>query len=206
MTINTYATLQSAVGQWLHRSDLSGVIPDFITLAEANINRKLRIREMETSTATTSTGGTRAVALPTNWLEGKRVYLSTNPITVLSYIPPQDYWSRYMSTTSGIPVCYTIEGENILLGPIPDAGYVVNFLYYQKQGALSATAHTVFTNNPDIYLFGALTEAQPYVKDDKRFPLWVERFERAIQDAMREDERDRHSGSLLQMRTTDQIV
>lgn len=206
MTITTYANLQTAVASWLHRTDLTAIIPDFITLAEAAIGRKLRIRAMETTTVATATAGTRAVSLPTNWLEGKRVYVDGNPVSSLSFISPEDYWTRYMSTTSGKPDAFTIEGDSLLLGPVPDSGYQVSILYYKQPDALSSTAHSVFTANPDLYLFGSLVEAQPYVKDDKRFPLWQARFEAAIRDAMEKDGRDRHSGSALVMRTTDAIV
>jgi len=44
----TYSGLQTAVGDWLARSDLSSNIPDFITLFEAEANRTLRTRQMET--------------------------------------------------------------------------------------------------------------------------------------------------------------
>ena len=39
MAITTYAELKTAVGDWLNRSDLDSVIPNFISLAEAQFNR-----------------------------------------------------------------------------------------------------------------------------------------------------------------------
>ena len=44
----TYNSLQTAVGDWLARGDLTTNIPDFITLFEAEANRTLRTRQMET--------------------------------------------------------------------------------------------------------------------------------------------------------------
>lgn len=41
--INDYTTLQAAVAQWLARSDLAGVIPTCIQLAEARINADLAL-------------------------------------------------------------------------------------------------------------------------------------------------------------------
>lgn len=38
MAITTYAELQTAVGNWLHRSDVSTIIPDLIALGEAHLN------------------------------------------------------------------------------------------------------------------------------------------------------------------------
>ena len=68
MAIGTYAELQTAVANWLDRDDLSLRIPEFIALAEARMNRILRLRLME-STYTASTVATqRNLALPTGYI------------------------------------------------------------------------------------------------------------------------------------------
>ena len=206
MAITTYAELGTAVENWLHRADLATIVPDFITLAEADINGRLRVRGTETSTTATATGGTRSISLPTGWLQGRRVYIDTNPIQHLEYMAPQDYWSRYVSTESGLPKAYTIEGENMLLGPIPDSGRVLQLLYYSRPLPLSVDINAMFTANPDLYLYGALVAAEPYLKNDKRMPLWRAQYEAAIQRIEAADSRDRASASVLQIRTDYQVV
>ena len=42
-----YATLQTEVADFLHRTDLTSAIPTFIQLAETKLNRILRLRAME---------------------------------------------------------------------------------------------------------------------------------------------------------------
>ena len=42
MGITSYSTLKSAIADWLLRDDLTAVIPSFISLAEADISRKMR--------------------------------------------------------------------------------------------------------------------------------------------------------------------
>lgn len=64
MTISTYAELQTSVASWLHRADLTSQIPDFITLAESKLNRKLRLRAQET----TATGTVSATVAFTDFL------------------------------------------------------------------------------------------------------------------------------------------
>jgi hypothetical protein len=39
MAISTYTDLKTSIASWLNRDDLTSVIPDFISLAEAGINR-----------------------------------------------------------------------------------------------------------------------------------------------------------------------
>ena len=42
MAITTYAELQSSIADFLDRDDLTSVIPTFISLAEADMNRQIR--------------------------------------------------------------------------------------------------------------------------------------------------------------------
>ena len=46
MSITTYAELKTAIASWLNRDDLTSVIPDFIALTEAALNRDLRHLQM----------------------------------------------------------------------------------------------------------------------------------------------------------------
>ena len=47
MALTTNAELQAVIADWLNRSDLSAQIPDFLTLAQLKINRKLSIVQQE---------------------------------------------------------------------------------------------------------------------------------------------------------------
>jgi hypothetical protein len=182
MAISTYNELLAAVENHLDRSDLDDRIPEFISIAEAKIGRKLRITEMETEADVTMVAGTRTVALPTGFREVRRMYLNTSPVRLLEYLTPQDYWARNASTQTGTPVCFTVEGANFLFGPIPGSSQVAKCLYFKGLAAVSASAHAVFTANPDLYVYGALTAAEPYLKNDKRVPMWKALFEEIIQE------------------------
>ena len=67
MAISTKAELHTAVANWLNRSDLTDRIPEFIALAEAQLNRNLRTREM--LVRKTSPLATQYVNLPPDYLE-----------------------------------------------------------------------------------------------------------------------------------------
>ena len=49
MALDTYTNLKTAIANFLARDDLTSEIDDFIDLTEAEFNRELRIRAMETS-------------------------------------------------------------------------------------------------------------------------------------------------------------
>ena len=53
MALDTYANLKTSIANFLARDDLTSEIDDFIDLTEADFNRRLRIRDMETSLAFT---------------------------------------------------------------------------------------------------------------------------------------------------------
>ena len=75
MAITTYAELKSAAANWLVRGDLTARIPEFISLAEARINRVVRARRAEADASLTLASGDRTVALPATYGEPLRLWL-----------------------------------------------------------------------------------------------------------------------------------
>ena len=205
MAIGTFAQLKTAAANWLDRSDLTDRIPEFITLAEARFNRVLRIRDMETvSTAISTAAGTREYDLPTGFVQMREFHLTTDPLTPLSYITPEMMSRIWAGSSRGKPEVFTVIAVKVRLGPNPDAVYTTSMLYYKKITALSASATTndMLTNNPDIYLYGTLLEATPFIMQDERVGLWLAAFEKAVADIQNQDNKDRHSGSQLRVMNT----
>ena len=205
MAIGTFAQLKTATANWLDRSDLTDRIPEFIALAEARFNRVLRIRDMETvSTAISTVAGTREYDLPTRFVQMKEFHLTTDPITPLAYITPEMMSRMQAGSSKSKPQVFTIIADKVRLGPNPDAVYTTSMLYYQAFAALSdsATTNDMLTNNPDVYLYGTLLEAEPFIMNDERVPLWLAAFEKAVSDIQNQDNKDRHSGSQLRVMNT----
>ena len=205
MAIGTFAQLKTAAANWLDRSDLTDRIPEFITLAEARFNRILRTRDMETvSTAISTSAGTREYSLPTGFVQMKEFHLSTDPLTPLAYITPEMMTRIWAGSGRGKPEVFTIIADNVRLGPNPDAVYTTSMLYYKTFTALSdsATTNDMLTNNPDVYLYGVLLEAEPFIMNDARVQLWALAFKTAIEDIQNQDNKDRHSGSELRVMNT----
>lgn len=198
MSISTYAELQTAVENWLSRADLDSLIPDFITLGETRIFRKLRVKEMETSFSTTITSGT--ISLPTSYVDLKFSYVDGDSSQWLERKPARWIYENYPTRSSdGKPKFIAREGDTFIFGPYPDSGYTIKGSYYKNIGPVSSSAHSVFTNNPDLYLFAALCEAAPYIKNDKRIPLWEAKFSSALAQAQEKSEKEEYSGSTLRM-------
>ena len=218
MAINTYATLQTAVANWLDRSDLTDRIPEFIALAEARMNRTLRLALMLNVDQTTLGGaatlvaGTRDYALPSGYLQMVDFHLRTSPITTLSYLTPENMNRMWAGSQGGKPLAYTIFSDNssgtpiksVRLGPAPASAYDYSIMFYKKIDALSVanTTEAMLTDNPDVYLYGALLEAEPFLMNDQRVQLWATAFQESLNALQEQDNKDRHSGSAMRVMNT----
>ena len=206
MALGTFTELKDAVADWLDRSDLTARIPDFITLAEARLNRDLRIRPMEVRSSMETTSGQRYFNLPGGYLQMRNMQMNTNPITPLEYITPEMLDRLYGSDTTGKPRAYTLIGDEIQLAPIPDSDYTVEMAFYEKFTPLgdgtsgTVTTNWLTTNAPDVLLYGALLEAEPFIKNDERIGLWLNAYNGAVKKIQDADARDRHSGSAMRVR------
>ena len=206
MALSTYTELKDAVADWLDRSDLTARIPDFIALAEARINRELRIRPMEVRSVMTTSAGQKYFNLPGGYLQMRNIQLNTNPTTPLEYITPEMLDRLYGSNTTGKPRAYTLIGDEIQLSPIPDSGYELEMAFYQNINSLgdgtsgTVTYNWLTQNAPDVLLYGALMEAEPFIKNDERLPVWLNGYSNAVDKLQKADARDRHSGSAMRVR------
>lgn len=201
MAINTYTNLQTAIANFLARSDLTAQIPDFITMAEARMSRELETRSQEKRVQASTVGGNEYLALPTDLREVREVKLNTSPLTVLSYYSPVALDEKFASGGQGKPLGYSIIGDEIKLRPIPDTTYTVEIVYIGTIEALSATNQTnnVLTRSPDAYLYGALAEAYAYLLDEQRAAQYMQRFNLAIDEIRRDEQRAHYGTGSLQM-------
>jgi hypothetical protein len=74
--------------------------------------------------------------------------------------------------------------------------------YYAKIPALtvSNTSNWLLVDSPDLYLYGSLLQAAPYLQDDQRITTWAALYTTAINDLKVSDERSRMATSALRMR------
>jgi len=201
MAISTYSELQTAVQNWLARSDadIASRSVEFIALAEAQFNRDMKSRRMETQTTLTTVGGTETVALPADFIEARALVIQTTPTSTLTVVTPSQLASNWSDGSTGIPIEYSIIGDNIHFGPTPDSAYGAKLTYYQRIPSLTDAAPTnwLLTYHPDAYVYGALLQAAPYLMNDERVPVWGAFYDRAIQGIENETARATWNGGPL---------
>lgn len=199
MALTTYAELKTSIGDWLNRSDLTSVIPDFISLAEAQVERTLRTRQM--IVRANASFDAQYGAVPSDFLEAKSLKLtSTNPQTPLSFMSIDALDAEMTKyTASGKPKFFGVVGGQLRIVPTPDSTYTTELTYYAKLSKLSTsnTSNWLLSSSPDIYLYGSLLQAAPYLQDDARIQTWATLYERALNDLQTADDRGASSGGAL---------
>jgi hypothetical protein len=202
MAITNYGTLKTEIADFLNRTDLTAVIPTFITLAHNKLNRDLRTRQMvQRATASIDT---EYSAFPANFLQVRDIRLNTDPTTSLEYISSeqQNQERQRHTNTTGQPRYFTIIGETFQVFPTPDTSYTCEIGFYEKITAMSSDsdANWLLTSCPEIYLYGALVHSSPYLKDDERTVIWQTLYRDIFESLEREDTKSRFSGTTLRMR------
>jgi hypothetical protein len=197
MAFGTYDELKTSIANWSDRDDLTSFIPDFIALSEARFNRALRLRSMEQKEFANTIGGQANYALPVNYLQMREFRLNMNPTVSLTYVSPEIYEAWNLG--SGTPKFYTIIANEIRIGPTPAGVYEMEMLFWRKFPNLSATvaSNWMLENAPDVYLYGALLELEPFIQNDARIAVWGTGYTKAIEQIQLQDDKDRHSGSAL---------
>ena len=166
--MSAYDDLITMVGSWIHRTDLTAVIPTFIALAESRMNNDLDIRQADKLATLTTTGGINTVTLPTDFKEMRSLSMDSSGITiVLDNMPVGLMTQRWGSNTSSMPRSFAIRGSNLVLAPIPDSAYSLTLDYFANITPLSAINPTndVLVNYPDMYLHAILIYAGQYIRD-----------------------------------------
>lgn len=173
MAFDTYATLKTQVATWMGRDDLTSNIGDFITLFEAWVNRRLRMRQQDTKTTLTTSSG--IVALPTDYLSWRRLTWTGSTGVELVYRTPSALRELFPAFVTGIPSSFSVEGGNIVTADQDDTTGAFELEYFQKTAALSGALNWLYVAHPDAYLFGTLSEAYAFTRDADAMSLWVAR-------------------------------
>jgi len=191
VALGTYSELQASVADFLERGDLTAVIPDFIKLAEADINSQFNLRDGDQNTALTTVPGSRFVALPAGYREAQNFWIEWTygrgdplrfvlPELLITYSAP------------GRPLTWCIDGTNIAFERPVDQAYSVTL---RTSGAVqlsdAAPTNLLLTNYPNVYLYGALREAATYLKDTEALQIWSAKFEEAITKAKAKEGRNK---------------
>lgn len=199
MSFSDLAAFRLSISTW---PDIGSTIPDsrlddLIRIAENKVNKVLRVREMETAlVATLGTTGTCAV--PSDYIELKNAYINTSPTRKLERKTVDWIYDKYPDRVNqGTEQFVAREGANFIFGPVGTQNRVMKGIYYAKPVAMTSTINSLFSAFPEIYLFAALSEAEPFVGRDARIPVWEGKFQQYLHMANQSDKDEFLSGGPL---------
>tara|TARA_R110000787_G_scaffold24724_1_gene69849 strand:+ start:359 stop:982 length:624 start_codon:yes stop_codon:yes gene_type:complete len=202
MALTTYSELQATIGDFLNRSDLTSVIPTFVSLAESYINRDIRHWQMENRATTTI--DSRYATRPSDWVETIRFQITSGNTSALSLLSQKAMSDKRQSSenVAGTPKFYCHSEGQFEVFPTPDDSYPAELLYYQQIPALSDTntSNWLLTQSPDVYLYGALLHSAPYLADDARSQSWAALYGAAVSALNLNSQNASNSGSGLTMK------
>jgi hypothetical protein len=203
MALSNYTELKASIADFLNRDDLTSVIPDFIALAESQINRDIRHWKMEARSSGQQSGGDEYMQIPSDWVETIRLHLTGTGTSVVNLVSRDTMADKRQANedASGTPRMYTHADGQFQLYPTPSTDTDFELLYYQKLPSLSSNSDNwLLLEAPDVYLYGALLHSAPYLAEDQRVAVWAQMYGASIQRLNEASDNARFSGSGLKLK------
>lgn len=187
MAFTNYTELQDAITAELEKSGnskLVSAIPDLIKLAEMKLNRDVVHYLMSTTIVKEYTSASREVVLPSDMEELLSVAIKKGTDDDLKYetLPFKIYetFTRYYRSDAGEPNYYTLR-DVMELNRTADQDYSLRLYYRVALDIATSTTNWLLTKYPDLYLYGSCLQAERFLRDDERLPIWVAFFTEAME-------------------------
>lgn len=198
----TYTSLKADIEEYAERHDEPFItqIPRFIMLAENRIASEVRGLGM----LKVVTGNMYGAVLqkPQRWRETASMNVTVDGERITVYERSYEYCRKFApkATITGTPRFYADYGyEHWLIVPTPAVSYGFETMYYERPEPLSDINQTNWTTQyaPQLLLYAALLEAQPFLKLDDRIATFQGFYSGAAQGVTNEAKRrafDRSAG------------
>ena len=229
--IANYRDLQDAIADWLDREDLAARIPTFIYLAERKIFRRYRAPNNEKTatfnmlenpnpaiTAELAIDPEGRITVPSDYLEILTIQANGRPLDRVSLTEiqfrqqttaPINSQVTNAQSIQQIPSLFARERENFIIWPPPQGDTLVELIYYcDLSGTLveDESDNDVLRTAPDLYLYGSLLQAEPFLKPEGEELAMIQVWDRYFEEAFAEIEVQRDnaefSGSVVSVRNS----
>lgn len=193
--ITDYTTLQDAISEWLWgRDDVPA--DQLIQLAEAGFRDDERICEVVETDFNVDADD---LAMPEDfgsvdaWYHDGPDYFGSINVTA-----PGVVGHAKASLDSGPPRYASIVNGVARFAPTPDATYATRLVYRTALPELTDEAPTnwLLTGHPQIYLYGSLLHAAPFLKEDERIVTWATLFKQFADMRAAQSKRARFAGKM----------
>jgi hypothetical protein len=173
MAITKRSELEAAIATWLVRSDLSALIPQFITFGEMKLNRKLRLLQQEIATPSTVTlsQNSTTAALPTNFL--KPISLVWADVEGGPSLRTTQQIRASVSSSPSRPSLFAVSSVFVFERPA-DQAYSLKSTHFEKWALGSGADDTnwLLQNASDAYLYASLEAGGVYTRKSPSGVSW----------------------------------
>lgn len=181
-----YTNLVATAADYLERDDIGGSIPTFIRFAEKKVARILKSQLATTTVTDNLTANSPLVTKPARWIETLSfTVLSGTNVSVLKKRSRETIQAMFPNqATAALPQYYAEWQQNYFyLGATPDQAYNFELVIYQEPIPLDNSNQTNYLTEiaPDLMLYSTLLEAEGYLKNDDRLPVWKAARDECVQ-------------------------
>ena len=209
----TYSTLKTLVANYLDREDLTSSVPNFVTSAQRKIERgdpigidrpiisKGDFKCMKAYATGALTSGSAYLTLPARYKTTQAFYVVSNSeYKLLNKKSLRAALTMFpdLSNDKDTPSIFATDDANsrFVLRATPDSAYTYHLYYFNYLSELSADGDTNWwTDNAwEMLLYGALMQAEPFMRNDPRIETWAGMLEQSIQGLMRSELKEESGG------------
>jgi hypothetical protein len=214
MAIANYSDLQGSIITWAAADEPTFIstVPDFVSLAEAVIRRRLDQPDLDTEESFTPVADTNG-DYPTDYtvslgdFRGIRsiTFGTGNNIQTADYRTPEMFSLDTQRSTGAAPGTesawiYTILDDVIRFNRGPTADFVIIYKAVLPPLTDLAPTNWLMTNFPDVYLQGSMVEASAFEKDTEAEGKWLTRFDNGLNEMKTYLDNRRYAGVSLTTR------
>lgn len=206
MPVTTYSELKTEIQNWLGDDDVADFTDSFIATCEANLRRNFRVdellvRDTNLSIAADTRELTLSSTLSSSYADMKYVRFRRPTGEEAIFFPPLiqstfEELTEQAHETAWRPQYFHISNDVMEFERPTDQIYSADFFYYKKFTALSDsnTSNEILANYPDVYLWGSLTTAAPFIDNDERVQLWASFYNSALADIRKANSKKNATG------------
>lgn len=195
--ISNYTELKASILKWLTKQSgdayfNDAMLNDIIYLAEAEMSRRLRVKQMRAQVSFDLTAGDNTQALPTGFIEPCIVYKTgATSSPNIEYRDPSFFANHGLYTKSDTPQFFYFDEDSLVFGAVPASDVNITVDYYKSIPNLSDsnTTNTILTAFPDLYLVACLKQAYMANQDDKEL-VYEQRMDKLIDQINRMDKKN----------------
>ena len=195
-SLGSFDEIVATVQEYMDRTDIVALIPSWIALAEAEINRRLALDPVLPMHVRST------LSLSSEYVSAPEGILDVDSIEVAEFwqlkpASPQSLADKVgldirqnleelYSSDSVPPTHYARIGSEFRLYPAPETTYSASIIYWRKVQALTAGNSTnwLLDAHPDVYLSGILAHGFAYIPDKDASSYWTGIFDTVLSNVL----------------------